>query len=267
MFQEGFGQAWEARYGQAPQETLDALTPFLRHRCIRKYSDQAVSEELISMLIACGQSAATSSSLQLYSIVSVQDPERRERITELCGNQRQVRSAPWFLGFFADHHRIRAEAERQGGGATAIDYEEFLLMACIDAALAAERMVCAAEMLGLGICYIGGLRNNPNGVQELLDLPDGVFGVFGLCIGFPHEASRAEIKPRLDQNVVWFRERYDRTVRPVDFDERMRDFYRRQRMDPDDTWSQRSTRRTSEGNLTGREVLKPWLAERGMGRR
>ncbi len=267
MFAEGFSQAWEARYGSAPSQTLDELTPFLRHRCIRKYSDRPVPEETISTLVGCAQSAATSSNLQLYSIISVQDPERRERITELCDNQDQVRHAPWFLGFFADHYRIRREAERQGKGATAIDYTEFLLMACMDAALAAERMVCAAESIGLGICYIGALRNDPAGVQEFLNLPDGVFGVFGLCIGYPEEGSTAEIKPRLDQELIWFRETYDAEAQPVTYDDRMRAFYERQKMNSNVTWSMRSTRRTSEGHLTGREVLKSWLAENGMGLR
>lgn len=267
MFGEDFSQAWQARYGESPAETFDLLTPFLRHRCIRKYSEQPVPEALIAALVACAQSAATSSSLQLYSIISVQEPERRAAITALCDGQKQVAQAPWFFTFFADHHRIRAEAERLGNGATAMDYEEFLLMACIDAALAAERLVCAAELMGLGVCYIGALRNDPTGVQQLLELPDGVFGVFGLTIGYPEEGTTAGIKPRLDQSVVWYRETYGKEGIPASYDERMRDFYTRQKMNPDVTWSMRATRRTSEGQLTGREVLKGWLAEKGMGRR
>jgi len=81
-------------------------------------------------------------------------------------------------------------------------------MAVIDAALAAERLVCAAESLGIGICYIGALRNDPDGVRAFFGLPEGVFGVFGLCLGWPAKGVEAEIKPRLAQEAVWFRETY-----------------------------------------------------------
>jgi hypothetical protein len=121
--------------------------------------------------------------------------------------------------------------------------------------------------MGLGICYIGALRNDPAGVKELLELPDGVFGVFGLCIGYPAEEAKAEIKPRLAPSSVWFRERYDAEADVAEYDERMRAFYESQRMKGDVTWSMRSARRTDEHHLTGRDVLLEWLRAQGMGTR
>jgi hypothetical protein len=136
-------------------------------------------------------------------------------------------------------------------------------MAVIDAALAAERMVCAAEALGLGICYIGGLRNSPQGIKELLGLPEGVFGVFGLCIGWPVEPSTAEIKPRLGQEAVWFKEQYTPEPSVAEYDERMKGFYVSQNMKAEATWSMRSGRRVGTTQLTGREVLLQWLHSQG----
>lgn len=255
--------SWEARYGSPPPEGLPDLGKFLDHRSVRKYSDREVPESTIAGLIAAAQSASTSSSLQLWTAISVQEPERRAEIARLCDDQKQVHEAPWFFAFLADHHRLRHAAAKAGEAAEGLGYTEFLLMATIDAALAAERMVCAAEAIGLGVCYIGALRNDPPGVRTLLGLPDGVFGLFGLCIGYP-EGGEA-IKPRLSQPAIWFRERYEMEPDIAEYDARMTAFYESQNMRGNRTWSARSGRRVDRHHLTGREVLKEWLARIGMG--
>ena len=255
--------SWRERYGADPPEGLPDLGAFLDHRSVRAYADRPVSERTVEGLVAAAQSASTSSNLQLWSVVSVQEPARRERIALLCGDQSQVRHAPWFLAFLADHHRLRVAAAGRGEACEGLGYEEFLLMATIDAALASERLVCAAEAIGLGACYIGGLRNDPVGVRDLLGFPDGVFGLFGLCLGYPTGVEA--VKPRLAQRAVWFRERYDPEPDTDEYDARMRAFYEAEGMGGDRTWSARSGRRVDRKHLTGREVLKGWLARIGMG--
>ncbi|MBS1704386.1 MAG: NADPH-dependent oxidoreductase [Armatimonadetes bacterium] len=267
MFEESFLQAWELRYGAQPSAEYPELARFLNHRSVRTYSPKPIPESLVAALIGCAQSAATSSNLQLWSVVSVQDPERREKIAELAGDQDQIRNATWFLAFIADHHRIREAAGLVGEDAAGLDYTEFELMACIDAALAAERLVCAAESLGIGICYIGALRNNPDAISGLLGLPEGTFGVFGLCLGYPAEDANAPIKPRFGQSEVWFREIYPSDLSFEDHDRRASAFYDSQKMKGDVNWSMRSGRRVDGNHMTGREVLKEWLAKKGFGRR
>ena len=261
MFDENFAEAWRTRYGAEPPVGPLIEPSFLAHRSVRRYSDQEVPESLVSQLVAAGQSAATSSNLQLWSVVSVQDPSRRAEIAKLCADQVQVHNAPWFFAFLVDHYRLRRCAATVGEECEGLDYNEFYTMAVIDAALAAERMVCAAEAVGLGICYIGALRNDPYAVADLLELPEGVFGVFGLCIGYPE--GEAEIKPRLPQSSVWMRETYDSEAGIGDYDDRMRAFYESQQMKGEVSWSMRSGRRVDEHHLTGREVLKDFLESRG----
>lgn len=256
---------WAARYGTPPPEGAEPrLAGFLGHRSVRHYTGEPVSDGLLATLIAAAQSAATSSNLQLWSVISVDDPDRRARATELTGNQDQVRNAARFLVFVADLARLRTAAHRVGEQAEGLDYQEFTTMAEIDAALAAERLVVAAEAMGLGICYIGAVRNNPPGLAELLDLPEGTFAVFGLCLGWPDPDRPAGVKPRLAQHAVWFRERYDRDPDIAEYDARMRGFYEAQRMKGDVTWSMRSARRVDGQHLTGREILKDWLRRMGM---
>lgn len=268
-FSESASDAWRLRFGSKPPNELPDLGAMLNHRSVRDYSDEPIPEETMAGLIAAAQSASTSSNLQLWSVISVQDPERRERIAQLCDDQRQVRNAAWFLAFIVDHARLRAVANAVGESAEGLDWTEFFVMSVVDAALAAERLVVAAESLGIGVCYIGALRNDVRAVQEFFGLPEGTFGVFGLSLGWPSEPCTAEIKPRLAQSDVWFRETYPTEFSSAEYDARMRAFYESQKMKGDVTWAMRSGRRVdgSERTLTGRGALKHWLIEQGFMRR
>lgn len=267
MFDESMSEAWRLRFGNSPPAEVDQLAPFLRHRSVRDFSDRAIPLAVIEGLVAAAQSSATSSNLQLWTAISVQDEERRRRINEVAGLQKQIASAPWFFVFIADHFRLASAARAAGQDPNALDTNEFYTMAVVDAALAAERMVCAAESLGLGICYIGAVRNDPFAMREILALPEGTFAVFGLCLGWPAEDAAAEIKPRLASSAAWHQETYNRTPDVEEYLPRMREFYEQQGMKGDVTWTMRSGRRANEASLTGREVLKEFLSEQGMDRR
>ncbi len=267
MFEESFGEAWRVRYGSdspVEGEIADRLGRFLTHRSVRNYSSREVSRDVIAGLIATAQSAATSSNLQLWSVVSVQEPKRRSAIAELCADQKHIHEAPWFLAFFVDMYRLGRAAEAAGEDPAALDTAEFYTMAVVDAALAAERLVSAAESIGISSCYIGALRNDAFGVRELLHLPERTFGLFGLCLGYPADDVVADIKPRLNQESVWFEEEYDLERGIGNFDARMVEFYESQGMNPGVNWSMRSGRRVNGSQMTGREVIKQFLAEQGL---
>ncbi len=258
--------AQSARYGERVTEIPDALAPFLQHRSIRKFKPDPIPDALMMGLIAAAQSASTSSNLQLWTAISVDEPTRREQIAQLCGNQNQVRHAARFLAFFADHHRILEAAKAVGEPCAGADFEEFYIMAIIDAALAAERLVCAAESIGLGICYIGALRNDPPAIQALLNTPNQTVGLFGLCLGWPEEPNTAHIKPRLRPEAVWHKETYGETLALTqEYDRRMQTFYESEGMQGEVTWSMRSGKRMngSEKSMSGREVLRAWVDRMG----
>lgn len=266
MCEEPVSEAWRLRFGEEPPEALPDLGRFLGHRSVRHYSPEPVPETTIAGLVGAAQSAATSSNLQLWSVVSVQDAARRAEVARLCGDQHQVLMAPWFLAFFLDHHRLKSAAQAVGEPALGLDFNEFYTMGVIDVALAAERLVCAAEHLGLGVCYIGALRNDVHAVKAFFGLPEGMVGLFGLCLGWPSEARPSAIKPRLRSDAVWFREVYGEAA-VGEYDERMRLFYESQNMKAELTWSMRSGRRVDEHHLTGREALKPFLDSQGLDKR
>ncbi|WP_322053156.1 NADPH-dependent oxidoreductase [Paraburkholderia bannensis] len=206
-------RALETRYGtpwSAPlpawNETLDSL---LAHRSVRNYADKPLPAGTLETLIAAAQSASTSSNLQTWSVVAIEDPERKARLAALAGNQSQIREAPLFLVWLADLNRLEAAAGRTGASAEGLHYMETLFVGVIDAALAAQNAVVAMESLGMSGVYIGAIRNQPEQVAAELGLPPRVLPVFGLCIGYEDESQPAQIKPRLPQPVVLHREQYD----------------------------------------------------------
>jgi nitroreductase len=263
---QSFANLWEARYGQRPPTlspaTEAALAPFLTHRSVRNYSQQAISEELTAALVGVANSAATSSNLQLWSLISVQEPERRERIALLAGEQDQVRDAALFFVFVADHDRLGQENARQNLPLDGYELTEAFIVAAVDAALAAERMVCAAEAIGLGTCYIGAMRNKPQEVKEALNLEASTFALFGLCLGYPATDDTSAVKPRLG-TTLWHQETYDNARDLSDYNRRMAEFYRSEKMGGDQTWSRRSALRMTPGRMSGRESLGTWLHSQG----
>ncbi|MEZ5739737.1 MAG: nitroreductase family protein [Burkholderiaceae bacterium] len=160
------------------------------HKSIRQYTDQALAPGVLEALIQAGQGAATSSFLQGTTVIRVTRPEVRERFVALTGGQKHIAAAPEFLVFCADLRRSYACCERHGQTPGEGMTEHFII-ATVDVALFAQNVVIAAESMGLGICYIGGIRNDPALASELLGLPRGVYPVFGLAWAFRRKTPRS----------------------------------------------------------------------------
>lgn len=266
------------RYGEAPaepplpgvaQSRQAALTPLLSHRSVRRYLPKALSPGTLELLVAAAQSASSSSNLQLWSVLSVEDPQRRRALSEVAGGQGHILECPLFLVWIADLHRPAALAEERGIEHVGLDYLEMFLMASIDTALAAQNAVVAAEALGLGVVYIGALRNDPERVARVLQLPAHSFAVFGLCVGWAHAEAEGAVKPRLPQSVVLHRDTYNELAAQrstvAAYDELMTRFYRQQRMQvPEGGWSVHSAKRVaSVAALRGRDRLRQALQALG----
>ncbi|MBB3139393.1 oxygen-insensitive NADPH nitroreductase [Halomonas organivorans] len=194
------------------------------HRSVRKFTEQKIPHELLLELVRAGQAAATSSHVQAYSVIHVTDPANREAIAELAGGQGYVASASDFLVFCADMKRPTEASERTGANVVR-GMTEQMLVASVDTALMAQNVAVAAESEGLGICYIGGIRNNPQAISDLLHLPEHVFPVFGMCLGYP--AQTPDLKPRLPVEAILKTDRYDADDKQVAaFDDTMQQYYR-----------------------------------------
>ncbi len=243
----------------------EALDTIMSHRSVRTYRDEPLPAGYLELIIAAAQSAATTSNLQAWSVIAVEDPARKARLAKFAAGQRHIVEAPLLLVFVADLARLRSISADLGHPGTALDYIEAFIFAIADASFAAQNTIVAAESLGLGGCYIGAMRNNPAGVADELALPNEAVVIFGMTIGFPDPAVETDVKPRLPQNVILHRERYT----PPDpallaaYDQRIREFQAEQKMRVTDWTEQAALRVRDEAALTGREVLRDFLRERG----
>ncbi|WP_275899643.1 oxygen-insensitive NADPH nitroreductase [Bacillus piscicola] len=175
------------------------------HVSVRKYTDEPISDETLHDMITAAQSAASSHFVQAYSMIDVVDPEKREQLAELSKNPVQFKGAARAFVFCADLKRLEHAAAKHGKQIEGSTTENFVV-SVIDTALFAQNFVTAAESKGYGICYIGGVRNNPGPISEVLELPDYVIPLFGLTIGVP--ATKNAVKPRLPVNAILHTDRY-----------------------------------------------------------
>lgn len=209
------------------------------HRSIRKYSEKPVSQELVETLIEAGQSAATSSFIQACTVIQITGLETRKRICDCAASQVYVTEAPVFLVFCADMQRHRLACEMNKAHMMS-GYTEQFLTASLDCGLFAQNVLVGAESMGLGGCYIGALRNRIGEVDQLLNLPELVYPLFGLCLGYP--AQNPEVKPRLPLQVVLKQECYDDSSDSSiisDYDTTIRNYYKtRTGGKKDNSWSE-----------------------------
>ena len=176
-----------------------------RHGSVRKYTADPVPVDLIETLVAAAQRASTSSNLQVVSVVAVTQAASRARLAEICG-QEHVAQAHVVLVWCADLKRLDRACELRGY-TQVTDYVENFLTCVVDVGIAAQNAAIAAESLGLGMCYLGSVRNNVPGVIDLLGLPRLVFPVVGMTVGWP--AAPAIVRPRLPTSAVLYWETYD----------------------------------------------------------
>lgn len=241
---------------------MNAVIDLLKqHRSIRKFRPDPIDQDTLNTLVEAGQAAATSSFIQACTLIQVDNPELRQQLAECAGGQAYVASAARFLVFCADMRRHQLacemhEAPMQSG------YTEQFLTASLDCGLFAQNLVVAAESLGLGVVYIGGIRNQIARVADLLELPKLVYPVFGLCLGYPDQDP--EIKPRLPLSVVLKQEHYDDSEDReliAEYDQQVREYYRtRTGGNKEMSWSEQIS-----GMLVkeARPHLLPFLQSRG----
>ncbi|MGE5702382.1 MAG: oxygen-insensitive NADPH nitroreductase [Clostridia bacterium] len=229
------------------------------HRSIRKFKETPLTDTQINTIISCAQSAATSSNVQAYSVVGVTDAALKQQLAVLTGNQAYVEQCPLFLVWCADLHRSQKACELRDSTTAYIPTMENFIVSTVDVALAAQNAALAAESMGLGIVYIGGIRNNPREVVNLLHLPELVYPVFGMCVGVPDQ--EPSIRPRLDSTAVFHHNVYD-AAHVSDgiehYDEVMHEYYHKRQKDT--TWSKEMADKFSKHS---RAHMHSFLEEQG----
>ncbi|MCG7339258.1 oxygen-insensitive NADPH nitroreductase [Staphylococcus sp. ACRSN] len=185
-------------------QTIETI---LNHKSVRAFKNISLNETQIEQLVEAGQAASTASYQQSYSIIGVTDPIIKGKIAKYAGNQPFIEDSGHLLIFCADLYRNKLMSEELD-----IDIEKTIqgvdatIVGAVDASLAAQNVVIAAESLGMGVCYIGGVRDGIIEISDLLELPDYVYPVFGLAVGYPSEEN--DKKPRIPFEGIYHENKY-----------------------------------------------------------
>lgn len=191
------------------------------HVSIRSFTNQPLTEEQRHAIFNAANQTSSFSLLQAVSIIRINNPELRKKVMELSVHQPYIEEAAEFWIFCADfnrNHHIAPEVD--------LEYIEFLLIGSFDAGLMAQNALTAAESMGLGGVYIGGVRSNISELTEVLNLPKHVVPLVGLCIGHP-KGEKPGLKPRLPQSLVMFDDQYQAVdeEKLKSYDQQMREYY------------------------------------------
>jgi len=183
------------------------------HVSVRSYMPVEIPEEHVLAMMEAARRAPTDAALHLWTAVRVRDREKRKRIAEAI-RQPHVWEASEFFVFLADLHRLDMLLRHRGETLGRADCS-LLLLAAVDAGIAAENLAVAAESLGYGTCFIGAVWNEPRLIIRELGLPPRTLPLFGLAVGVPRE--RPPQRPRYPLDTLFHTDRY-REYTPEDLD-------------------------------------------------
>ncbi len=184
------------------QEVAQALSVFWRRRTIRHFLPHPIPQEHLDLILRAAQRAPTDATAQMYTLIRITDRDLRDRLATLAGDQEHIRQCAEFFIVCLDIYRLRRLVEHRGG-VFEMGNRLAIVFGTLDAGLAAENLAIAAEMLGYGTCFIGGVQNAVDEIARLLHLPAGVLPVCGLCVGIPDpDRVPREPRPRLPRALV-----------------------------------------------------------------
>ena len=161
-------------------------TLLAKHRSIRKFRSEPIAPEVLQDMLEAASRASTCGNMQLYSLIVTQSRELREALAPCHFNQPMVKTAPVVLTFCIDLRRFTKWCE-QRKATPGYNNLEWFVTGSVDALLAAQTFCVAAEEKGLGICYLGTTTYNPQMIIEALELPELVFPITTVTVGWPAE--------------------------------------------------------------------------------
>ena len=216
-----YASAIERRFGDGGPSGADLSENEFIHRVlsrktVRRYSDLIPDDSLLDLLVGAALSASAKSDFQQASILRVSDPARRKAIGALFPAMPWIGYSPVFFVFLGDARRLQRIGELRGKPVKNGTLEGFF-NASIDAALAMQTMILCAESAGLGVCPISVIRNEIDKVAAILELPDLVFPVAGLCLGYPQGDGFVSL--RLPRHATTHRDSYDDSGLPAAIDD------------------------------------------------
>ena len=188
--QSRFGLVTET--GKSVEENK-TIVDILSRRSHHAFKPEVVPQDLLNTLFATAFSAPSKSDLQQACVIHVQDKAKQKRITQASLDTLWAAKAPVFLVWCGDGSRIRKLAEvREHPFAN--DHLDAFMNAAVDAAICMQTFIVAAESVGLGCCPVSQIRDHIDLLSTELELPQQVFPIAGLAVGWPQDPSKISMR-------------------------------------------------------------------------
>ena len=200
----------------------ETITLMKSHTSVRRFKEEVIPQEDLNEILSAAQMASSWKNFQSYSVILVRSQEKKDALFELVP-QEAIRQSATFLLFVGDLNRAEKGA-RLHTDTFQPQGVEGLLITSVDAALAGQNTLLAAESLGYGGVIIGLVRYKSVEVAELFKLPDYTYPVFGIALGVPNQ--KHDVKPRLPlENVVFEEEYQEQTAEAIEAYDRVQTEY------------------------------------------
>lgn len=224
------------------QENPSAYQMILDRKSVRDFIERDVEEEKRQKIYQAILAAPTTENMMMYTVISVSDPETRNRLSR----QPAIRRAPMVLVFCADYRRWNIIFEGMTESGRRPQEGEYQL-AVLDAVIAAQNAVLAAEALGLSSVYLGDIMEHYEDRAEALGCPVGVIPVVTLCLGYATEAQlNRPYTKRFRQEYLIHEERY-RDFSREELLEMLRDRGQYESLEQMSPWLEKFSKRCVEG--------------------
>jgi nitroreductase len=233
---------FQARYGEAiPDNTFpvnEFIENILARKTVRKFLDKQIDPKLFEKLIACAQSAPTSSMIQPWSIIVLKDKKQKFKFFQSDNiNHTGLLTSPslkepadpenfsaitgcdifiiWLVDcslmdkIFTDESLTISHPELETLRKSAYESarnSSFEIRSICDAVIAAQTFCLAAESMGLGTMYCGSIKTMD--LKTKFNIPDHAMPLFGICVGYPDTGLNNTVKPRLPQRFIVHNETY-----------------------------------------------------------
>ena len=194
----------------------NTIKTIMNRGSLRGYKNETIKDEHLDLILKSAMRAPTAGNMMMYSILVVKDHEKKKKLSKSCDNQPFIANASVLLVFLADlskwykyyeQNQAKAFLNENGEKFQGPTESEFIL-AMQDAVIAAENAVIAAESLNIGSCYIGDIMEQKEYHKELFNLPNYVYPVTMVALGYYPDNYKVPLKERFEEKYVVFNEEY-----------------------------------------------------------
>lgn len=188
----------------APELMNPVLSCIEQRSTTRAFSDEPVTDLERHAILHAASRAPSAGAMMFYSMISVDDPDLRKRVCNVCDDQHFMYKAPFWLLFVVDNRKWLDLYQHVGcyEDPSLAQFSEHarhkpglgeLLLSCEDAMCAAQTAVIAAESLGIGSCYIGDVIEHGEELADALDLPPATVPLALVVFGHKRAPKPGEI--------------------------------------------------------------------------